>query len=254
MTTSLRTVALQTVANYRHAAERTLGASRHTGERLIAAMRAGVDRAARTGAEPYVPALAAALRRAGDNLGDLAGQSLAAVSERTSRFIAAGADGVTSQVERVAGLVDGVDNKVVATSLQAAVRVSLPGAQVALALSERVASGADKLADVAGAGTARRSARAAGKRLRRAKVEASDAATKAAAAVKRQARRTRQATVAAAEAVAEAATAVKAPKARRAAPKARAAAQPAAQPASRSRRAAKPAAAPAPVAAEAAAA
>lgn len=245
MTTSLRAVTLQTVANYRHAAERTLGASRRTGERLIAVMRAGVERAARAGAEPYVPAFAAALRRAGDNLGNLAGQGLAAVSERTSRAIAAGADGVVTQVERVAGLADGVDSKVVASGLQAAVRVSLPGAQVALALSERVASGADKLADVAGAGTARRAARSAGKRVRRAKAEASDAAT----AVKRQARRSRAATVAAAEAVAETVTrtvkAVKVPKIAKTAAKpvkAKAAAPaPVAKPA-RTRRAAKPAA------------
>jgi hypothetical protein len=258
MTTSLRAVTLQTVANYRHAAERTLGASRHTGERLIAVVRASVERAARAGAEPYVPAFAAALRRAGDNLGSLAGQGLAAVSERTSRAIAAGADGVVTQVERVAGLVDGVDSKVVASGLQAAVRVSLPGAQVALALSERVASGADKLADVAGAGTARRTARAAGKRVRRAKAEAADVAATAATdatGANRQARRSRAAVVAAAEVVAET---VKAPKVAKAVKPVKAAAKPAkaeaAKPA-RVRRAAKPvAAAPvAEVAAEAAA-
>jgi hypothetical protein len=255
MTTSLRAVTLQTVANYRHAAERTLGASHHTGERLIAVVRASVERAARAGAEPYVPAFAAALRRAGDNLGSLAGQGLAAVSERTSRAIAAGADGVVTQVERVAGLVDGVDSKVVASGLQAAVRVSLPGAQVALALSERVASGADKLADVAGAGTARRTARAAGKRVRRAKAEAADVAATVATGAKRQARRSRAAVVAAAEVVAET---VKAPKVAKAVKPVKAAAKPAkaeaAKPA-RVRRAAKPvAAAPvAEVAAEAAA-
>ncbi|HQL55943.1 MAG TPA: hypothetical protein PLQ87_14640, partial [Phycisphaerae bacterium] len=76
-------------------------------------MRASVERAANAGAEPYVPAFAAALRRAGDNLGTLAGQGLAAVSERTSRAIAAGADGVATQVARVADLADGVDNQVV---------------------------------------------------------------------------------------------------------------------------------------------
>jgi len=240
MTTSLRTVTLQTVANYRHAAERTLGASRHTGERLIAVMRASVERAARAGAEPYVPAFAAVLRRAGDNLGKLAGQGLAAVSERTSRAIAAGADGVVSQVERVAGLADGVDSKVVASGLQAAVRVSLPGAQVALALSERVALGADKLADVAGAGTARRAARAAGKRVRRAKAEAADVAATTVAGAKRQARRTRAATVAAAEAVAEV---VKTPKVAKAVKPVKAvkAVKATAKPA-RTRRAAKPAA------------
>ena len=173
-TTSLRTVTLKTVANYRHAAERTLRACRSGSQRLIAVVRDGVDQAAQRGAEPYVPALAAAVRRAGDNLGQLAHQGLDAVSERTSRAIAVSADGVTTQVKRVAELYSGVDNKVVATGLQAAVRVSLPGAQVALALSERVAAGADKLAAAAAGAKAGRAAKTARKRVRTAKAEATD--------------------------------------------------------------------------------
>jgi hypothetical protein len=159
--TSLRTVTLKTLANYRHAAERAVGAYRAGGERLIAVMRSSVDQAAQRGAEPYVPGLAAALRRVGDNMGDLATKGLGAVSERSERAIQFSAAGVTAQVKRVADLADGVDNRVVATSLQAAVRISLPGAQAALALSERVASGADKLADVAaGPAAARAKSRA----------------------------------------------------------------------------------------------
>lgn len=170
--TSLRTVTLKTVANYRHAAERTLRAYRSGSQRLIAVVRDGMDQAAQRGAEPYVPALAAALRRAGDNLGNMAHQGLDAVSERTSRAIAVGADGVTSQVKRVADLADGVDNKVVATGLQAAARASMPGAKVALAVSARVASGADKLAEVAAGAPARKAAKHAGKRVRKAKAKA----------------------------------------------------------------------------------
>lgn len=199
--TSLRTVTLKTVANYRHAAERTLRAYRSGSQRLIAVVRDGMDQAAQRGAEPYVPALAAALRRAGDNLGNMAHQGLDAVSERTSRAIAVGADGVTSQVKRVADLADGVDNKVVATGLQAAARASMPGAKVALAVSARVASGADKLAEVAAGAPARKAAKLAGKRVRKAKAKstteaATQAATEAAArpaqavkAVKAQARK-----------------------------------------------------------------
>lgn len=202
-TTSLRTVTLQTVANYHHAAERTLRAYRSGGQRLIAAVRQGVDQAAQRGAEPYVPALAAALRRAGDNLGQLANNGLDSVSERTSRVIEAGADGVRSQVRRVADLAGGVDNKLVAGGLQAAVRISMPGAQVALAVSERVASGADKLADLAGATRAKRAAKAAGKRVRRAKADASDVVAEVQAEVKTAVRRTRKATAKAVEAVAD---------------------------------------------------
>ena len=146
---SLSAVTLKTVANYRIAAEQAVDAYRAGGRRLIAAAQQGVDLAAQRGAEPYVPGLAAALRRAGDNMGSYAVKGVDAVSDGTERAIVMSANGVSSQVERVAKLAHEVDNRVVARSLQAAARISLPGAQVALTLSERVAAGADKLAQVA---------------------------------------------------------------------------------------------------------
>ena len=142
MTTStLRAVTLKTVANYAQAAERAVGAYRAGGHRLIAAMQRGVDLAAQNGPER----LAGALRRAGGNVGGLAGKGLDVVSRRTERAIEIGSTGMSSQVRRVADLVEGVDIPVVSTGLQAAARISLPGAQAALALSQRVAAGADKL-------------------------------------------------------------------------------------------------------------
>ena len=180
--TTLRSVTLQTVANYRHAAERTLRAYRHGGQRLISVLRSSVDQVAQRGAEPYVPGLAAALLRATGNLDTLANQGLASVSERSSRAIAASADTVTAQVKRVATLAGGVDNRLVAGSLGAAVRFSLPGAQVALALSERVASGADKLADVVAGPMPKKAKKTAARRSAKVSaVEAVVAETKSAA-------------------------------------------------------------------------
>ncbi len=142
MTTStLRAVTLKTVANYTQAAERAVVAYRVGGQRLIAAMQRGVDLAAARGPEH----LATALRRASGNVGGLATQSLDRVSTRTERAIEISSTGVSSQLARVADLAEGVNNDLVANGLQAAARISLPGAQVALALSERVVAGADKL-------------------------------------------------------------------------------------------------------------
>lgn len=165
--TTLRAVTLKTVANCRHAAERAVGAYRVGGRRLIAVVQKGVDQAAQRGAEPYVPAFAAAVRRVGDNMGTLAVKSLEAVSAGTERAIELGADGVTAQVKRMAELAGGVENSIVVSGLQAAVRFTLPGAQAALALSERMAAGADKLADVADGPRSTR-AKAAAQRARRA--------------------------------------------------------------------------------------
>ena len=168
---SLSTVTLKTVANYRHAAEHAVGAYRSGGHRLIAAAQHGVDLAAKRGAEPYVPGLAAALRNAGHNVGGYAVKGVDAVSAGTERVIEVSANGVSAQVKRVAKLAGGVDNRVVARSLQAAARISLPGAQVALTLSERVAAGADKLAQVA-AGPSKAKAKTKTKAGAKAKVAA----------------------------------------------------------------------------------
>ena len=164
--TSLHNVTLQTVANYRHAAQRAVGAYRAGGHRLIAVVQQGVDEAATRGAEPYVPGLAAALRSAGHNVTSLATQGVDAVSSRTERAIELGATGMTQQIKRAADLADGVDNRYVARGLQAAARISLPGAQAALAISERLAAGADKLASVA-AGPVGTQAKTAAQRVRR---------------------------------------------------------------------------------------
>ena len=142
---TLRAVTLKTVANCTQAAECAVGAYRAGGHRLINAVQRGVDRAAQQGAERLAPRLAAALRRASGNMTGLVSKGLDAVSNGTERAIELGSNGVSSQVSRVADLVEGVDNRVVVSSVQAAVRISMPGAQAALMISERVAAGAGKL-------------------------------------------------------------------------------------------------------------
>lgn len=175
---SLRAVTLKTAANYRHAAERAVGAYRAGGHRLVAVMQQGVDRAARRGAERFAPQLAAALRRAGDSVGTLAVKGIDAVSNGTGRVIEFGATRFTKRVERVAEIAGGVDYPVVVSGLKAAVRFTLPGAQAALAVSERVAAGADKLETVVAGSRSSRAKVAAG-RVRRAAPAKGRSATKA---------------------------------------------------------------------------
>jgi hypothetical protein len=205
---TLRAVTLKTVANYTHAAERAVGAYRAGGHRLIGVMQRSVDRAAKQGAERLAPRLAAALHRANTRVSGLAVKSLDAVSSRTERVIELGSTGVTSQLKRMADLVEGVDNRVVASGVQAAARISLPGAQAALALSERVVAGVGKLPGLQAAKPAKPAKRAARSRVA-AEVEApvKAVAQRAAATVKK-------ARKAVAPVVAEAVAAVK-PKAAR---------------------------------------
>ena len=224
---TLRAVTLKTAANYRHAAERAVGAYRAGGHRLVAVMQAGVDQAATRGAERFVPQLAAALRRAGDSVGTLAVKGIDAVSNGTGRVIEFGVTGFTSRVERVAEMAGGVDYPVAVTGLKAAVRFSLPGAQAALAVSERVAAGAGKLETVvagsrrsrvkAAAGGVRRAAPAKGRSATKA---VSDAVIKAETSTKAVARRSTAKVSKAVEAVAKTVKAAAPKAARKPTPKA----------------------------------
>jgi len=228
---SLRAVTLKTVANYARAAERAVGAYRAGGRRLIAVVQRGVDQAATRGAQRIAPRLAAALRRASDRVGTLATQGVDAVSSGTERAIGFGSAGVTAQIERVAVLAGGVDYPVVVTSLQAVTKLSLPGAQAALALSERVVTGAEKLYGLSGARST--GVKKAGQRARRAMPKRAPAPAPVQAVVKR----ARATVKAVSEAVAPVVT-----KAAKPAPR-KAAAPKAAKPAAPKKAAAKPQAA-----------
>ncbi len=139
--TTLRAVTLKTVANFTHVAQRTLAAYRVGGQRLIAVVQRGLD-----GAAARSPTrLAGLLRSASGRAGNVAGQGLTTMSQRAGQVIELSSSGINRRVGRAAGWIEGVENCTVQNSLQAVARISLPGAQVALALSERVVAGADKL-------------------------------------------------------------------------------------------------------------
>lgn len=234
--TTLRAVTLKTVANYTQAAERAVGAYRASGHRLISALQRGVDRAAKQGSERLAPRLADALRRASGNVGGLAAKGLDAVSRRTEQVIELGSTNMSTQLGRVADLAEGVDNRVLASGVHAAVRISLPGAKAALALSQRVAAGADKLAGVA-PNTAHKKAvkttaksgaqAAAGRRAASVKSVASAVDVPVKAAMQRAARTVKRAKKAVAPLIAETSAAVKAKATRKARAKVMAAAAPA---------------------------
>ncbi|MEK8049148.1 hypothetical protein AACH10_02750 [Ideonella sp. DXS22W] len=143
---TLRAVTLQTVATATQAAEATVGAYRAGGHRLVAVIqqRVAAPTVART--QPYAPRLASALGQTSSRAGRMADQGIDLLSDRTEQAISVAAKGVTAQVKRVAQLAEGVDNRVLASGLDTAARITLPGAQAALALTERLADGAGKLA------------------------------------------------------------------------------------------------------------
>lgn len=215
--TTLRTVTLETVANYRQVAEHAVGAYRASGHRLLALMSRNVDRST----SRIAPRLAAALQQTNTMVHDVAAKGIDSVSAQTERVIELGSAGVSAQIGRVADLVEGIENRYVATGLQTAARLSLTGAQAALTLSEKLAAGADKLAEVVGGKHARGTkavarAKSAVKAARRATAPAKPRVAKAVQAVSKR--------IKAAPAKRAAKPAVKAKATRRASPRARTAA------------------------------
>ncbi|WP_395700285.1 hypothetical protein [Aquabacterium sp.] len=172
--TTLRTVTLETVANYRQAAEHTISAYRASGHRLLGLMSRNVERATQRGAERVAPRLAAALRRTSSKVTVAAARGIDAVSARSERALDLGGDGISQGLGRVADIVEGIENRYLAGGLQAAARISLTGARAALGLSRTLLAGADKLSTAAAgpvkvtkrASTPRRAAKTAAKPAR----------------------------------------------------------------------------------------
>jgi hypothetical protein len=177
--TTLRTLTLETVANYRQVAEHAVGAYRASGHRLLAMMSRSLDR----GTRRIAPKLAEVVRQTGTRVSEVAAKGIDGVSAQTERVIEFSAAGVNAQVERVADLARDIDNRYIATGLQTAARFSLTGAQAALAVSEKLAAGADRLAEAVGGKRVRGT-----KAMARAKT-AVKAASRAAAPAKRRAQK-----------------------------------------------------------------
>jgi len=154
---TLKTVTLETLATAAKAAEQAVDAYRAGGRRLVATLDERVTQRAAVRAERYAPKLAAALRQSSTRANTWAVKRIEAVSQRTDALITASSAQVAAQVRRLARVADGVQNPVVAKGLDAAARATLPGAKVALALTERVAAAADKLP-----GAAKKASRRAG--------------------------------------------------------------------------------------------
>ena len=178
---TLRTVTLKTVANTRQAAEHAVGAYRAGGHRLIGLLQQGVDQAAQRSGQRLAPGL----RKAGGSLGGLAGQGVDAVSQGSQRVIDVSGDVLMGQVQRVADLADKVDNTLLANGIQTAARISLPGAQAALVLSEKLVQTTAKLPGAQPAPVGRNKA---GSALRRARAAAKAQADDAVVAVQKAAK------------------------------------------------------------------
>lgn len=177
---TLSSVTLETIENYRNAAMFTVDAYRAGSLRLIDVVNNGIDNVySRT--EKVAPQLTKTVAQFRGDLSDIIVKGVGEVASRTDKVIEASSDSAVVGVTKVAKFTAGIDNMIVVNGLEAAVRLSMPGAQVARTVSAKVAEGADALARVAGGkkkAAAKKPAVRAKKVGAKRKVARKDAATK----------------------------------------------------------------------------
>lgn len=160
-TQTLSHLTLQTLDNYRTAANQAVVAYRLGSHALVNVVNATLENSVYPRTAKLAPQATRRIDGVRGNMSDAVVKGIDQVAERTEQAIAMGSSAAASQVKKVARFAAGIDNDIVAGGLQAAVRLTMPGAKVALAVSGKVAEGASALAGAAGARPVRKAARKA---------------------------------------------------------------------------------------------
>lgn len=146
---TLSSVTLQTIENYRHAAELSVKTYRTGSNRLIHALNNTLAKNVDGRAGRVAPKLTDRLVQVRDGLTDIMVKGVGNVSAGSEKVIELGSNTAAKGVTQVAEFAAGIENRVAANGIEAVVRLSMPGAEVARALSEKVVEGAGKLSRVA---------------------------------------------------------------------------------------------------------
>lgn len=184
---TLSSVTLETIENYRNAAELSVKTYRTGSKRLIAALNDGFARTVDGRAVRVAPQLAGKFVQAREGLADIMVKGVGSVSAGTEKAIELSSSTAAKGVTQVADFAAGIENRVAANSIEAVVRLTMPGAEAALALSAKVVEGVDKLSRVAAGKPAPRALKSVRKTAVRAKRTVVRKATATKAAVTRKA-------------------------------------------------------------------
>lgn len=184
-TQTLAHVTLETLDNYHLAATQAVAAYRAGGERLVRVMSDAVETQVVPRAAKVAPKTAERMDVLRSNVSTIVVKGLDQVVEGAEFALGRGHEIAAAQLNKAADFTAGIENTTVTTGLDAAARLSLPLAKLALTVSGKVAEGATALADAAGAQPAARAKRAARKALAGAKRRATPAVRQAKAAGRR---------------------------------------------------------------------
>jgi hypothetical protein len=158
-TPTLSHLTLQTLDNCRTAANQAVVAYRLGSHRLVNVVNAALENSVYPRTAKLAPKATRRIDGVRGNVSDVVVKGIDQVAERTEQAIELGSTAAAAQVKKAARFAAGNRNSIVASGLQTAVRLSMPGAKVALAVSGKVAEGASALADAAGARPVRKAVR-----------------------------------------------------------------------------------------------
>lgn len=166
-TQTLNGVTLKTLDNYRTAATQAMVAYRLGGQKLVSALNSVLENRVYPRTAGVAPQVTVRMNEVRESISAVVTQGIDEIADRTVKAIESGSSVAAAQLKKVSELAAGVHNPVVANGLQAAARWTMPGANVALALSSRVTQGANALADAAGARPVRKAVRKAAHGIQR---------------------------------------------------------------------------------------
>ena len=147
--TTLSSVTLATIENYRSAANEAARAYQLGSQRLIHALNSGINEQIYSRTSKVAPQFTESANKVRGRVTQIVLDGIDQITTRTEKAVEVGSDGAAQQVNKVAKLVAGIDNTTVANGLHTVARLSLPGAKVALTVSGKVADGAKALATAA---------------------------------------------------------------------------------------------------------
>ena len=158
---SLSRVTLQSLENYRTAATQAVVATRLGGHRLVGAVNGALKNSVYPRTAKLAPRATDRMNQVRGNVSEVVVKGIDQVAQSAEKAIELSSTTAAAQLSKVAKFAAGVNNQIVANGLQAAARLTMPGAKAALALSSQVAKGATALADAAGARPVRQAVRKA---------------------------------------------------------------------------------------------
>jgi|GEM_PF-2911657 len=144
-TTSLNSVTLATIENYRHAANQAARAYQLGSQRLIHALNGSLEKNVDGRIHNVAPQLGNSIVSARGRVTEIVVKGILEVTKRTEQAVDMGSDNAAAQVKKVTKLVGGIDNSTVAQGLATVARLSLPVAKVGLTVSSKLAEGANAL-------------------------------------------------------------------------------------------------------------